>query len=59
MKAYLGIRDTEVVYRERPAPEERRFGIDPGERNYTRLRLPHVPGDEPGAVAVATRGGRP
>ena len=60
MKAYLGIRDTDVVYRERPAPEERAFGIDPCERNHVRLRLPSSKGDEgttATAVATTTKGG--
>ncbi len=40
MKAYLGIRDTNRIYR--PAMtdgEGRRFGIDPAERNFVRLRV--------------------
>jgi glutamate synthase (NADPH/NADH) small chain len=41
MKAYLGLRDTDEVYRERPdggagAP----FGIDRAEHGYARVRLP-------------------
>ncbi|NND76126.1 MAG: NADPH-dependent glutamate synthase [Ilumatobacter sp.] len=40
MKAYLGIRDTAVVYDERTSADRRWFGIDAGERNFTRLRLP-------------------
>jgi len=40
MKAYLGIRDTEAVYRpEGTGGDERIFGIDAGERNFTRLRV--------------------
>ena len=40
MKAYLGITDTDTVYR----PETRKadgklFGIDPGEKNFSRVRL--------------------
>jgi len=40
MKAYLGLRDTEVVYRTTPVdPADRMFGLDPGERNFARLQL--------------------
>jgi glutamate synthase (NADPH) small chain len=46
MKAYLGIRDSEVVYRPPPAPEARIFGIDPGERNFVRVRLAGAMHDE-------------
>lgn len=62
MKAYLGIRDSDVVYRDRPAPEERIFGIDPGERNHVRLRLPTVGSSDSipaTAVAMAARGEAP
>ena len=39
MKRYLGLRDTDVVYRpERIGSEHTLFGIDLGERNYARLR---------------------
>ncbi len=38
MKKYLGIRDTEVVYRE-PGAGAGRFGFDPGERNFARVRI--------------------
>jgi len=39
MKRYLGLRDTDVVYRpERISNEHTLFGIDLGERNYARLR---------------------
>jgi glutamate synthase (NADPH/NADH) small chain len=40
MKAYLGLRDSEVVYQ--PAPDDparRLFGIDRRERNHARVRL--------------------
>ena len=38
MKAYLGLRDTDVVYAP-PAPDaELLFGFAPGERNYARVR---------------------
>jgi len=41
MKAYLGLRDTDAVYRERPGGDVATlFGIDRAERGYTRLRLP-------------------
>jgi glutamate synthase (NADPH/NADH) small chain len=41
MKAYLGITDSEGVYR----PETRKmdgkiFGIDVGQKNFSRVRLP-------------------
>jgi glutamate synthase (NADPH/NADH) small chain len=40
MKAYLGIRDTDAVYRdERRDGEGKRFGIDVEERNFSRLRV--------------------
>ena len=40
MKAYLGIRDTEVVYRpERKGSAGKLFGIDIGERNYARVHV--------------------
>ena len=38
MKRFLGLRDSNVVYRGEPA--ERLFGIDLGERNFVRLREP-------------------
>jgi glutamate synthase (NADPH) small chain len=39
IKRYLGLRDTEVVYRaERIGGEDTPFGIDLGERNYARLK---------------------
>jgi len=38
MKQYLGIRDTEVVYRQ-PAAGVGRFGFDAGERNFARVRI--------------------
>ncbi len=41
MKAYLGLRDTDSVYEERPGGSVATlFGIDRAERGYTRLRLP-------------------
>ena len=41
MKAYLGLRDTESVYQERPAGGPATlFGIDRAERGYARVRLP-------------------
>ncbi|HEX7440101.1 MAG TPA: FAD-dependent oxidoreductase, partial [Caldimonas sp.] len=40
MKAYLGLRDTEVVYRpENTDAAGRLFGIDRGERNFARVHL--------------------
>jgi glutamate synthase (NADPH) small chain len=41
MKAYLGLRDTELVYRERPGGAATTlFGIDRAEHGYARVRLP-------------------
>jgi hypothetical protein len=41
MKAFLGLRDTDVVYQERPeAAANTLFGIDRAERGYARIRLP-------------------
>ena len=41
MKAYLGLRDSEVVYRTTPeAGRLTLFGIDAGEHGYARVRLP-------------------
>ena len=41
MKAYLGLRDTESVYQQRPAGGAATlFGIDRAERGYARVRLP-------------------
>jgi glutamate synthase (NADPH/NADH) small chain len=40
MKAYLGIRDAESVYLPEPKGSEGKlFGIDLGERNFTRIRV--------------------
>jgi glutamate synthase (NADPH/NADH) small chain len=40
MKAYLGLRDTDIVYLpERAAGEGRRFGIDVEEHNHVRVRV--------------------
>lgn len=41
MKAWLGLRDTEVVYA--PPPSERRFGFAPDEHGYARVRLVEPP----------------
>jgi glutamate synthase (NADPH/NADH) small chain len=41
MKAFLGLRDTDVVYQDRPAgPNATLFGIERAERSYARVRLP-------------------
>jgi hypothetical protein len=41
MKAYLGLRDTELVYQERPGgAASTLFGIDRAEHGYARVRLP-------------------
>jgi glutamate synthase (NADPH) small chain len=37
MKAWLGLRDTDLVYAE--PPSERRFGFAPGEHGFARVRL--------------------
>jgi len=40
MKAWLGLRDTDVIYAAEPAPGARGlFGIDPEERNHARVRI--------------------
>ena len=39
MKAFLGLRDTDVVYAPEPTGGDRIFGIDRGERNYARVRV--------------------
>ena len=41
MKAFLGLRDTNVVYRDETAPATQRlFGLERGERNYARVHTP-------------------
>ena len=41
MKSFLGLRDTDFVYQERPAdPGGMLFGIDRAEHGYVRVRLP-------------------
>lgn len=51
MKRYLGIRDTDVVYREPTGSDNRRFGIDVSERGFTRLRMESAgSADEKGAL---------
>jgi glutamate synthase (NADPH/NADH) small chain len=41
MKAFLGLRDTDIVYQERPdGAAATLFGIDLAERGYARVRLP-------------------
>ena len=37
MKAWLGLRDSDVVYA--PPSSERRFGFAPGERGYARVHI--------------------
>jgi hypothetical protein len=40
MKAYLGIRDTDVVYQpEHKGSAGKLFGIDTRERNYARIHV--------------------
>jgi hypothetical protein len=40
MKAWLGLRDTGVIYQtEVPAGARGLFGIDPEERNHARIRI--------------------
>jgi len=38
MKAYLGLRDTDAVYRSDATPLAKLFGIDVAERNFARVR---------------------
>jgi glutamate synthase (NADPH/NADH) small chain len=41
MKAFLGLRDTDHVYRDAaPDPDSRLFGIDRAERGFARIRVP-------------------
>ena len=40
MKAWLGLRDTDAIYRERADAPPALFGIDRTERGYARVRLP-------------------
>src|SRR5512137_927132 len=41
MKAFLGLRDTDSIYQDRPAePVATLFGIDRAEHGYARVRLP-------------------
>ncbi len=41
MKAFLGLRDTDFVYQERPGgAADTLFGIDRAEHGYARVRLP-------------------
>jgi glutamate synthase (NADPH/NADH) small chain len=39
MKAYLGLRDTAVVYATEPSHAGRRFGLPPEEHGYARVRI--------------------
>ena len=39
MKAWLGLRDTDVVYAPEAPHEGRRFGFAPDEHGYARVRL--------------------
>jgi glutamate synthase (NADPH/NADH) small chain len=39
IKRYLGLRDSDVVYRDPGAGGDRLFGFDPGERNFARVRI--------------------
>jgi glutamate synthase (NADPH/NADH) small chain len=39
MKAYLGLKDTDVVFAEAAPYEKRRFGFAPDEHGYARLRV--------------------
>ncbi|HEX4885892.1 MAG TPA: NADPH-dependent glutamate synthase [Casimicrobiaceae bacterium] len=39
MKAYLGLRDTDVVYADASPPGTRRFGLPPDQHGYARLRV--------------------
>ena len=39
MKAWLGLRDTDVVYAPKSPRAGRRFGFDPDEHGYARVRV--------------------
>jgi hypothetical protein len=39
MKAWLGLRDTDVVYASEAPHAGRRFGFPPGEHGYARVRV--------------------
>jgi glutamate synthase (NADPH/NADH) small chain len=39
MKAYLGLRDSAVIYTDDAAGIERSFGFPPGEHGYARVRI--------------------
>ncbi len=39
MKAYLGLRDTDVIYGEQLPSSERHFGLHPAEHGYARVRV--------------------
>jgi glutamate synthase (NADPH/NADH) small chain len=39
MKAYLGLRDTDVIYGEQLPSSERRFGFHPAEHGYARVHI--------------------
>jgi glutamate synthase (NADPH/NADH) small chain len=39
MKAYLGLRDTDVIYGEQLPSSERHFGLHPAEHGYARVQL--------------------
>ena len=63
MKAYLGLRDTDVLYRE-PAADARPtlFGIDLEEHNYALVRLPRssaAGGARPNGATTASAAGTP
>ena len=63
MKAYLGLRDTDVVYRESAVDvRPTLFGIDLEEHNYALVRLPRRAGGNgagPGGVASAQAASHP
>ena len=43
MKAYLGLRDTDVLYGEQLPASERHFALHPSEHGYARVHLPPTP----------------
>jgi len=48
IKQYLGLRDTDVVYREaRPPSSDLCFGLDPAERGFARVHVAPLAGQEP------------
>jgi glutamate synthase (NADPH) small chain len=56
LKAYLGLRDTDVVYQDRRgATQPKLFGIDPAEHDFAVVRLPESARTPEGTHAQSTR----